>query len=295
MTTLFNSCSTEQLFILPTSLSIKRLMNACQNMLLSEKLNLIDGEFLTAASNVNTSPRRSDIIADLQTDILRLQGFKSVNNAAVDGGLGPIKDAFPNASFPLGAVHEFLSEKPEDASAASGFIAGLLATLMGSNGAALWISSCRKIFPPALKAFGIQPDRFIFIDLQKEKEVIWAMDEALKCGALTAVVGEVQNISFTESRRLQLAVEQSQVTGFILRNNSGKISTTACVSRWKITVLPSESIDELPGIAFPKWRVELIRVRNGRPGVWDIEWVDGKFRPAHKLLTSSQEKQKKAG
>ena len=270
-------------------------MDACQHMLQNAKLNLTDGDFLTVDSNVIKPPKRSDIIADLQTDILRLQGFKSFNNAAVDRGLGLIKNAFPNATFPLGAVHEFLSEKPEDASASGGFIAGLLATLMGSNGAALWISSCRKIFPPALKTFGIQPDRFIFIDLRKEAEVIWAMDEALKCGALTAVVGEVRNISFTESRRLQLAVEQSQVTGFILRNNFRRLNTTACVSRWKVTPLPSESIDELPGIGFPKWRVELIRVRNGRPGVWDIQWIDGKFQSVDKPLTASQEKQKKAG
>lgn len=40
------------------------------------------------------------------------------------------------------------------------------------------------------------------------------MEEALKCGGLAAVVGEVQDISFTASRRLQLAVEQSGVTGF---------------------------------------------------------------------------------
>ena len=273
-------------------------------MLQSVKSNLTDGAFLTASSGSIQFPVRTNILAALQTDILRLQGFKAVNNSAVDGGLGPIKDAFPNASFPLGAVHEFLSEKSEDASAAGGFIAGLLSTLMAGHGATLWISANRKIFPPALKAFGISPDRFIFIDLQKEKEVIWAMDEALKCGALTAVVGEIQHISFMESRRLQLAVEQSQVTGFILRNNfhkssrrltEGKLNTTACVSRWKITPLPSESIDELPGIGFPKWRVELMRVRNGRPGVWDIQWIDGKFQSVGKLLAASTEKQKKAG
>src|SRR5579872_5425726 len=236
-----------------------------------------------------------DVIVELQRDILRLQRFKSTNNVKVDGGLGPIKDAFPNSSFPLGAVHEFLSEKQEDASAAGGFITGILATLMAGNGAALWISSCRKIFPPALKSFGIQPDRFIFIDLRNEKEVIWAMDEALKCGALTAVVGEMQNISFNESRRLQLAVEQSQVTGFVLRSNLRKLNTTACVSRWRITPLPSESIDELPGIGFPTWRVELLRVRNGRPGVWDIQWADGKFQPVVKLSTLLPEEQKQVG
>jgi protein ImuA len=235
--------------------------------------------------------RRAEVMAELQTDILRLQGFKSPNNVVADVGLGPIKDAFPNASFPLGAVHEFLSARAEDAAATTGFIAGLLASLMGSNGTCLWISSSRTLFPPALKNFGIAPDRFIFIDVQKERDVMWAMEEALKCSALTAVVGEMQEISFTASRRLQLAVEQSQVTGFVLRNNlrqaswqSDKLNTTACVSRWKITSLPSAPIaigiiGNLPGIGFPRWRVELLRIRNGKPGVWDIQWRDGKFVP----------------
>jgi protein ImuA len=264
-------------------------------MLLHEKSNLTDGGFLTASPTVRISPGRYKIISDLQTDILRLQGYKSMNNATVDGGLGPIKDAFPNASFPLGAMHEFLTEKSEDASATGGFIAGLLSALMQNNGTTLWISACRKIFPPALKAFGIQPENFIFIDLKNEKDVIWAMDEALKCGALTAVVGEMREISFTASRRLQLAVERSQVTGFILRSRLGKLNTTACVSRWRITPLPSDLIDDLPGIGFPKWRVELLKVRNGKPGSWEMRWMNGSFQPIHKFRTALPEQERKAG
>lgn len=241
--------------------------------------------------------KRADIIEELQTDILRLEGFKPANSTAVDLGLGPIKDAFPNASFPLGSVHEFLSTGEEDTAATSGFMAGLLAPLMGSSGTTLWISSSRTLFPPALKSFGIQPDRFIFIDLQKEKDVIWAMDEALKCGALSAVVGEMNEISFTASRRLQLAVEQSQVTGFILRRNYRKLNTTACVSRWKITPLPGVpiaiGIEDLPGIGFPQWRVELLRIRNGKPGVWQIKWMDGRFVPVY--LPTRDASARKAG
>lgn len=238
---------------------------------------------------------RANIISQLQKDILLLQGYKPGNNTAVDVGLGPIKDVFPNGSFPLGAVHEFLSAGAEAAAATSGFIAGLLAGLMGSCGTTLWISSARTLFPPALRNFGIQPDRFIFIDLQKEKHTIWAMEEALKCGALTAVVGEMQEISFTASRRLQLAVEESQVTGFILRNNPRKLNTTACVSRWKITPLPSESVDDLPGIGFPQWKIELLRIRNGRPGIWEIKWEDGRFQPVYKSTSILPEQQKKTG
>jgi len=256
---------------------------------------------LNSIANAVIPSRKSDIIQELQARILRLQGFKpECHNTSLDSRLGALKDAFPNGSFPLGAVHEFLSERKENASPTSGFIAGLLSSLMCNTGASIWISSSRTLFPPALKNFGIDPDRFIFIDLKNEKDVIWAMDEALKCSMLVSVVAEMRAISFTESRRLQLAVEQSQVTGFILRNNLRNLNTTACLSRWKITSLPSApitigAVDALPGIGFPKWRVELLRMRNGKPGAWDIQWMNGKFVPVYKTESIFLEHQKKAG
>jgi protein ImuA len=240
--------------------------------------------------------RKANIIADLQADILRLQGFERNVENPMDVGLGPIQQSFPNASFPRGSVHEFLTSA-ENSAPTSGFIAGLLSSLMGKNGAVVWISRERPLFPPALKIFGLQPDRIIFINLRQEKEVGWALDEALKCGALSAVVGEVQEISFNATRRLQLAVEQSQVTGFVLRKDSTHQKTSACVSRWRIISLPSISKSEekhldFPGIGFPTWRVELLRIKNGKPGVWDIRWIAGKFevmsRQEIPVLKSSQ-------
>lgn len=234
-----------------------------------------------------TPQRKSDVIAELQSGILRLQGFKSSKNTSLDLGLGSIINSFPCASFPLGAVHEFLSEKKEDAASTSGFILGLLSSLMGNSGVALWISSSRTLFPPALKSFGIDPGRIIFIDLKKEKDVSWAMEEALKCNALAAVVGEMCEIDFTSSRRLQLAVEHSQVTGFVLRNNFRQLNTTACISRWKIAPLRSE-LSDLPGIGFPKWKIELLRIRNGKPGSWELQWISGKFVHLQQLSSNLQ-------
>ncbi len=246
---------------------------------------------------------RGDIVTALRSDILRMQGMQVAQSLVTDLGLGSLREAFPGGSFPLGAVHEFLSPVAEGAASTAGFISGLLSSLMGDNGTALWISAARTIFPPALRSFGIQPDRVVFVDLKKEKDVLWVMDEALKCGALSAVVGEMKDINFTESRRLQLAVEQSKSTGFILRNNA-KLNTTACVSRWRITPLASELIDDLPGVGFPQWRVELLRMRNGRSGVWDLKWINERFAPvnirASRMLPNTldsegQHETKKAG
>jgi protein ImuA len=221
--------------------------------------------------------KRADIITELQSEILRMQGFKNNTAGQTDICLGPINAAFPNSTFPVGAVHEFLTERSEDAAAACGFISGLLSALMGRNGASVWVSASRPVFPPGLKNFGLHPERFIFTDVQREKDVLWVMNEALKCSALTAVVGEIHDVSFTESRRLQLSVEESQVTGFVFRRSTRNINTTAFVSRWKIESLSSSSIDGLPGIGFPKWKVELLRIRNGKPGAWILEWKHDRF------------------
>ncbi|MFN9329586.1 MAG: ImuA family protein [Cyclobacteriaceae bacterium] len=219
---------------------------------------------------------KAEMLAQLQSDILRLQGFKPAGSGLGALSLGAIDAAFPNRTFPTGAVHEVVSPASEDLAAASGFLTGLMAGLMRSKGVAVWISTRRTVFPPALKAFGIKPDRLLFVEVPRERDALWAMEEALKSPALTAVVGELRDISFTASRRLQLAVEQSQVTGFII-NRAAKLTTTACVSRWRITSLPSETIDALPGIGLPQWRVELLRIRNGRPGVWQVQWQKNRF------------------
>ena len=242
------------------------------------------------------SQKKADIIAQLQRDILPLQGLKpTANGDSVDVGLGHLNHAFSGCSFPIGAIHEFCCLKSEDMAAATGYVAGLLASLMRGGGAIVWITSNKTLFPPALSLFGIEPDKIIFVYLQKEKDILWAMEEALRCNGLAAVVGEMQELSFTSSRRLQLAVEQSRVTGFIIRRNPRIFNTTACVSRWMITQLPSVLEDNIPGVGFPRWNVELLKIRNGKPGSWQIEWVAGRFRHIPIITSMPLEQRKKTG
>ncbi|MBC7938033.1 MAG: Error-prone repair protein ImuA [Rhizobacter sp.] len=239
---------------------------------------------------------KADIIARLQRDILPLQGLKSqLKNNAVDSKMAPIKNAFPNNAFPIGAIHEFISQRAEDAAATGGFISALVAALMNNKGISIWISSSRNIFPPALQSFGIEPSSVIFIDLKKEKEIAWVMEEALKHEGISAVIAEMQDLSFTASRRLQLAVEKSRVTGFIHRRNPKSLTANTCVSRWKISSLPSVTEYGLPGVGFPAWNVELQKIRNGRPGVWQVELVAGHFRLLGKSAAVVLHPQKKAG
>lgn len=229
---------------------------------------------------------KNDIISQLQKELLPLQGFKPPAGTGTAMGLGALETAFPNGCFPRAGIHEFIPANTEHTAATHGFIAGLLGTLMQQGGACLWISTARTLFPPALKGFGVTPDQIIFVDLTREKDVLWVMEEALKCEGLAAVIGEVKEISLTASRRLQLAVEQSRVTGFVLRHAARNLNTIACVARWQVTPLAGKPVNDMPGVSYPRWNVQLLKIRNGKPGSWQLEWSGGSFQPIAQPVTA---------
>jgi protein ImuA len=239
-------------------------------------------------------PDRADIIAKLQRQIMPLEGFKPVPNPVADSiGLDAMAEAFPGGQLPLGAVHEFLMEGKEDKAATAGFIAGIVTHLMRRPGHLIWVTAERTIFPHSLKLFSIDAERIIFIEAKTEKDILWVTEEALKCESVAAVVSEVKHLSFTASRRLQLAVEQSRVTGFVLRDSPHNVGTTACIARWKITPMATVSEGTLPGLGFPRWQVELQKIRNGKPGTWEFEWARGRFRhvaPVHEHYYEAERK-----
>ena len=222
---------------------------------------------------------KREIFEKLQQDILMWQGVRAQSAAAAERlGLGELENAFPNGVFPRGAIHEFITTSPEQIAASDGFIGGLLAILMENGGPCVWISTSRRLFPISLRAFNVQPDRIIFMDAKSEKDLLWITEEALKCEGLVAVVSELPTLGVVESRRLQLAVEQSGVTGFIFRKDPSKMASNVASVRWHISPAPSGNEDGLPGLGFPRWQVELLKVRSGSTGSWMMEWAGDSFR-----------------
>lgn len=244
---------------------------------------------ISRSATVKGLPDRGELVQKLQNEVYALQRFRKTKAEVPQLGLGSIVEAFPQNTFPTGAVHEFVSYGMENAASTTGFMIALAGRLMQQYGSCLWISSKRTVFPAALKQFGIDATRVVFIDLLKQKDVLWAVEEALKCQSLSLVVGEVGEISFNDSRRLQLAVEQSNVTGLLHRYNPRSENTLACVARWKIASLASSLNSAMPGVGYSRWRVELTKVRNGRPGAWDIEWSKKGFRNIQEDTRHEQE------
>jgi protein ImuA len=222
---------------------------------------------------------KNALIGSLRSQIMALQGYRAsvIGGKALSFGLGPVEAAFPHGVIPGFGMHEFVSFAPEQAAATSGFMTALASHFMKNDGICLWVSRKRTIYPAALSYFGVAPDRVVFIDLKRDKDLLWTIEEALKCTALSAVIGEVKDLTLTESRRLQLAVENSKIAGFLHRVNPRLSNPIAAICRWQITPLPSGEADGLPGMGFPKWQVTIAKVRNGQPGSWRMKWNEDYF------------------
>ncbi|UKT62297.1 ImuA family protein [Pedobacter mucosus] len=216
---------------------------------------------------------KQHLITDLRKQILAMQGYNTLSiQEDTYPKLSLLARAFPNQNFPLAGIHEFIALETEDTAASIGFINAILSALMEAGSPSIWISSSRHLFPPAMQRFALNPDQIIFIDLNSQKEMLWVLEEALKCENLSAVVAEIPELSFSQSRRLQLVIEKSKVPAFILRNNPQQINNTTCLARWQITHLPSLLPDGMPGVGQPAWSVNLLKIRNAQPNSFTVAW-----------------------
>ena len=230
---------------------------------------------------------------------------RAIERGAAYGGLrrraaplgAPALDAhLPGGGLPLGGLHEIEGGRAEwDDGAATGFCAGLLVRLLDAapepgrgNKPVLWVSPWRDLYAPGLKAFGLDPGRLIQVRAGSEADVLWAMEEGLRCARLAAVVGEIDTLARGPGRRLQLAAEAGGVTAFALRRGlrparPAREGSSAAVTRWRVeadAISGGQGADGL-GVresgrspARPRWRVELLRCRGAAPGQWCLEWDD---------------------
>jgi protein ImuA len=218
---------------------------------------------------------------------------------ALAWGLGAIDRHLPGGGLVLGALHEFAGAGAdlEEASLAAAAVARLIGRRHRHgraghdlNGSVLWVARQRDLYARALPQAGLDPDRLLHISVRRNADALWALEEALRCRSLSAVVGEIASLDLTQSRRLQLAAEKSGVPAFLIRRGgrTGELRNLAsqpiaALTRWRIDPAPSFGVAAPPHPVLPGpacWRVELWRCRGGRPATWLIEEHEDGWREA---------------
>jgi protein ImuA len=217
-------------------------------------------------------------IAELRQLLARMETHGSAESIVLPFGVAEVDAHLPAGGLPLGHLHEVIQGGPasEYAGLATLFAAGIVARIPGP---VLWCLRGRDLFAPALARIGLHPDRVIYCETWKDRDVLPAMEEGLRCKGLAGVIGEVMQLSLNASRRLQLAAGESGVTALVIRRwrTAGEKKSagepTAAATRWRISPHPSPNTG-FEGLQRQQWRVELMRARGGEPRSWILEGCD---------------------
>lgn len=207
------------------------------------------------------------------------EGFASAPHGLFASGAADFDEAL-GGGLARGALHEIHAESPADTAAASGFAAAL--ALRAAHDAPLaWVrqdavdGETGRLHAPGLVEFGLHPDRLILIQVPDAAGVLRAGAEALRCGALGAVLleawGEPRLLDLTATRRLALAAGQTGVTPFLIRI-AARPRPSAATTRWSVQAGASFALEaNAPG--FPVFKASLLRHRAGlAPRTWLVEW-----------------------
>src|SRR5215469_5441496 len=209
----------------------------------------------------------------------------ALGHPVIDGALG--------GGLSAGALHEVAAAREAETAAASGFALALAARMTSWRGASrkhvLWIAEDLSLaengapYGPGLDGIGIAPERLITVAAARERDVLWAMEEALRCRAVGMVIGEMRprDIDQVATRRLALAAAAGNARGLILRTAPDD-GPSAAATRWIIGAAPSLNAEHSHGVGPPRLLARLVRNRRGHLGAWIVEWnsVEQRFELA---------------
>jgi len=187
----------------------------------------------------------------------------------------PAVDAVLGGGLMRGALHEIAATGEAHMAAATGFALGV--TTLASQ-CAVWIAEDMAAlesgapYGPGLDGFGLAPERLVTVAVAQRRDLLWAMEEALRCRATGCVIGEMRHgaLDAVAVRRLSLAAAETGALALILRAAPEDDASTAA-TRWLVDAAASTH-------AHPHFLTRLVRNRRGPRGQWILRWSDSDGR-----------------
>ena len=182
-----------------------------------------------------------------------------------------------------GALHEIGPAAPLQGGAAAGFALALAVLALRpsspsstSRRGVVWIQpdftalDAGILYGPGLALMGLPMERLVILRVPRPRDALWAMEEALKCSAVAAVVAELGEADLTATRRLTLAAREGGGLGLILHQSMDASPSTA-MTRWEVASACGER-DPFGGLGPTSFALSLVKNRRGRTGAWRMSW-----------------------
>jgi len=130
----------------------------------------------------------------------------------------PGLDAALGGGVPAGALTEIVSAG--EGLGAVSMALRIAASAAGGERPIFLIDPVGEFYPPAVIRMGVSLDRLIIVRPRGAKEAAWAMEQALRCRSVGAVVGWFGLSDASAVRRLQLAAESGRHVGLLVHDES---------------------------------------------------------------------------
>ncbi len=146
------------------------------------------------------------------------QASDEPNASGIASGFAALDQALPGGGWPTGALTELVCEAP-----GIGEISLLLPALIHlantrAQSWTVWVAPPHMLYAPALVHGGVDLSRTLVVHARQSPDVAWAMEQALRCGACSAVLGWLNRVDDRTLRRLQLAAQSSDAFAVVFRS-----------------------------------------------------------------------------
>lgn len=163
------------------------------------------------------TPNKEQKVAEV-VDRLRQQ-LRQVSHKelreVISSGCAALDRVLPAGGLVRGSLVEWLTSVA--AGGATMLAMRAAAAACGTRGAVVVIDRQGVFYPPAAAAWGIDLRRLILVRPQSERDEQWAVEQALRCRRVAAVVAWPRRLSSTVWRRWQLAAESAGSVGLLVR------------------------------------------------------------------------------
>ena len=129
----------------------------------------------------------------------------------------PELDNCLNGGWPPGHLIELLTDK--QACGELSLLLPLLSQVSRNNGLILWVDPPMSPYSLALAQAGVRLKDHRIIHTHSMDERLWVMEQALKSGCVSVLLGWIDQVQEKLLRRLQLAVQKGQGLAFIMRSS----------------------------------------------------------------------------
>ncbi len=183
-------------------------------------------------------------------------------------GFAALDRALPGRGWPPGSLIELLPRQP-----GIGELALLLPALRGATQS--WVAPPWIPYAPALARAGIALERLLVVQPERPGDALWALEQILRAGTSSHVLGWDNGADMRSLRRLQLAAEHGGCRLFLFR--PAQQATQASPATLRLYLEPADG-----GLY-----LRILKCRGGEPAAMILEFDNDTSVAVHRAAAAA--------